>query len=115
MTHTKQELAEEVMLELGLADASDPAEDQESIAFVKRRYESAFQELDDKDLVFWDEDAIDVRAFIPLAKHVAFACKERFGVRNYDPRDENGKTPLQRLQALAGDNDRQFRTQAEYF
>lgn len=115
MAKTKQKLAEEVLLELGKADATDPGESEEDIAFVKTRYEGVLRELADSDLVFWDEDAIDERVFTPLAKLIASECAQAFGVPNYDPRDVNGKTPLQRLQAIAARTETHFRTQAEYF
>ena len=114
MAKTKQKLAEEVLLELGKADAANPGESAEDIAFVKSRYEGVLKELDDSDLVFWDEDAIDERVFMPLAKYVAGECAQPFGVA-YDGRDSNGKTPLQRLQALAARTETHYRTRAEYF
>jgi len=114
MAKTKQKLAEEVLLELGRADAANPAESAEDIDLVKRRYEGVLKELDDTDLVFWDEDAIPVRVFTPLAKLIASECAQAFGAA-YDGRDANGKTPLQRLQAIGARDNTAWPTKAEYF
>ncbi|MDA7949673.1 MAG: hypothetical protein MPJ78_19630 [Hyphomicrobiaceae bacterium] len=114
MAKTKQKLAEEVLLELGRADAANPAESAEDIDLVKRRYEGVLGELEDSDLVFWDEDAIPERVFAPLAKLIASECAQAFGTV-YDGRDANGKTPLQRLQAIAARDNAPWPVKAEYF
>ena len=114
MAKTKQKLAEEVLLELGKADAANPAESEEDIALVKRRYEGVLRELEDSDIVFWDEDAIPDRVFVPLAKLIAVECAQAFGTV-YDGRDANGKTPLQRLQAIASRDASPWPVKAEYF
>ena len=78
MTRTTQDLAEEVLLELGIADAANPAESSEDIAFVKRRYTNVLKELEEKG--FWDENSIPDRVFDPLAQYLAYRCRKRFGV-----------------------------------
>ncbi len=87
MPKTKQKLAEEVLLELGRADAANPAESAEDIDLVKRRYEGVLGELEDSDLVFWDEDAIPTRVFAPLAKLIATECAQAFGTGAGDTDD----------------------------
>lgn len=109
MTKTKQDLAEEVLLELGKADAANPGESAEDIAFVKRRYGSVFLELEDHGLVFWDEDSIPERVFDPLVQLLAFRCRKAFGVE-YTLDDA-----MQRLQALASRDRNAWPVKAEYF
>ena len=79
MSRTTQKLAEEVLLELGRADAANPAESAEDIDLVKRRYINVRKELEDK--CFWDENAIPDRVFDPLTQYVAFRCRKAFGVQ----------------------------------
>lgn len=114
MTKTQQKLAEEVLLELRRADAADAAQQTDDIAFVKTRYQGVLEELADAGVAFWDADAIPERVFMPLAKYIAGECAQPFGVP-YDGRDSNGKTPLQRLQAIAARVENHYRTKAEYF
>ena len=115
MAHTAQDLAESVLLELGRADAANPAEDADDIAFVKVRYTALYQALEDDDLTFWDEASIPERVFVPLTKLVAFEVRQPFGRTDYDLRDYNGRMPVQSLAALAADTDNTFPTKAVYF
>jgi hypothetical protein len=113
MAKTKQALAEEVLLELGRADAANPGASAEDIAFVKRRYDALLLEMEDK--AFWEADSIDDRVFVPLTQHVAFNCRNAFGVSDYDPRDDKGRTPIQRIEALSSVAANPWPTQIEYF
>jgi len=115
MTKTAQDLAEEVLLELGVADASNPAESGEDIALVKRRYSGLYLGMKDAGTAFWDEDSIPERVFIPLAQHVAFSCRNPFGILNYQPIDDEGRTPKQQLKALSSRGPDAWPVQAEYF
>lgn len=113
MPQTKQKLAEEVLLELGVADATDPGESEEDIAFVKRRYDGLYAALEEK--AFWDLDSIPDRVFAPLAQHVAFSVRLAFGQGGYAPSDEIGRTPLQQIEAISSQNENHFETKIEYF
>ncbi len=113
MTKTIQDVAEEALLELGAADADDPAGNPTDIAFAKRRYTALFEALEDK--AFWDIDAVPERIFIPLAQHVAWSMRTAFGQPNYAPVNDRGHTPLQQIEALSMIDGTGFATQGQYF
>lgn len=112
---TPQDLAEEVLLELGRADGADPAENTDDIAFVKRRYDALFLAGEDREWVFWEKDSIPDRVFVPLAKYLAFECRGAFGRPDYDPRDDTGISPSQRLKALGARESDGYPVRVEYF
>lgn len=109
MSKTTQDLAEQVLIELGRADAEDPAASPTDIATVKTRYSSIYAEMSDREWTFWDENAIDDRVFDALTQYIAFRVRKSFGV-DYNPDDA-----LTRLQAMATRDSNTFPTPAEFF
>ena len=113
MTKTIQDVAEEALLELGAADADDPAGNPTDVAFAKRRYTSLYEALEGK--AFWDIDAVPERVFAPLAQHVAWSMRTAFGQPNYAPTDDKGHTPLQQIEAISMIESAGFPTIGQYF
>ena len=112
-SRTQQQLAEEVLLEIGRADLIDPAQSSQDIEFVKSRYQALYQALEEK--AFWDIDAIPERVFVPMAKHVAFSVREAYGNPNYTGVDDENRTPLQQVKAVAMVETSGFPTVGQYY
>lgn len=113
MSRTKQKLAERVLIELGRADGANPAESADDIALAKECYEDLHSTLE--DVAFWEEDSIPNRVFVPMAQHVAYSLRHSFGKLDYAPIDDEGRTPIQQLKALASIAADTYPTEIEYF
>ena len=78
-TRTRTQFATAVLRHLGLIDALEVGSAVD-VAYVKERYEAIIAEIDDQDMVYWDDDAIPAVIHEPLLNLVGLSVGTEFGV-----------------------------------
>lgn len=110
MTKTTQQLATRVLERLKVIAAGDTPEDADA-ASIKTYYADVFPEMEEDNLVFWDLETIDDRAFQALADFIAGRVAPDF----VNPRPDLEASGRARLARLASDVPTGLPAQAEYF
>lgn len=78
-TRTKAALAANVLVHLGITNASEsPA--AIDVQYVSDRYDDCLEELIDDDLAYWPSNAIPVVMFEPLTQLVSLSVMTAFGL-----------------------------------
>lgn len=96
-TKTRRELVDQALKDLGVLPAghTPSAEDVET---VDGYVDTVLEQLSEDSVVYvQDDEAIEASIFLPLAKCLADACRDEFGVPAFDV--EGAKTKLRRLTA----------------
>lgn len=78
-TYTREEFVRQVLLELGVVDATEAPEAEDAV-FVGDRAAQKFEELYEEGLIPFDvEGPIPGRYFLPLVSIVALECMTAYG------------------------------------
>lgn len=78
-TYPREEFVRQVLVELGVLDATEAPEAEDSV-FVSDRTDQKFEELYEEGLIPFDVDGdIPARYFLPLMSIVAMECSASYG------------------------------------
>lgn len=116
MARTRQELAESVLRDMAVLDASEtPSADDATL--VKAAYDDKYEEWQDESLVYWLLDEIPNAVFLPIRDLIVNEVKGAFGQPAATPAEKMAveealKSRLRRHVARSGTG---LRTEAEYF
>lgn len=110
MSKTTQDLAQRVLERLKVIPNGETPDDADATS-VKDYYANIFGEIEDDGLTFWEQTAIDDRAFEALADFIAGRLAPDFG----NPRPDLEQSGRARLQRLAADMPSGLRVSADYF
>ena len=89
MSRTSTQLATTVLRKLGVIDALETPSAQD-VAYVKSEYVAKLAEWDDRDLVYWSQDAIPEAVYNPLALLMINEVQGAYG-RAQDPQMQMAK------------------------
>lgn len=78
-TRTRTQLATAVLRHLGLVNAEE-APSATDMAYVKERYDGILAEMDDQNMVYWDDDAVPYIIYEPLVQLVALSVGTAYGI-----------------------------------
>ena len=110
MAKTTQQLAVRVLERLKVIAAGDTPSSADAEA-VKTYYANVYPEMQDDNLVFWDEASIDTRAFEALADFIAGRLAPDFT----EPRPDLEASGLARLRRLSADVPSYLPVGTDYF
>lgn len=115
MPRTRQELAVEVMRELGELGASEQPS-AEDAALIKARYDDKLEQWRDDDLVYWSADEIPNAIFLPIKDVIVNEVRGVFG-EPVPPEEKILKEDIlmRRIRRHIARNATGLPTRAEYF